>query len=451
MFSWLRENHATVTPETRYAKSGTVNIAYQVVGEGPRDLVLVPGWVSHVEFAWTEPSFASFLRRLASFARLIFLDRRGTGLSDHVSDMPTLEERMDDVRAVMDAAGSEQAALFGISEGGPMCTLFAATYPERTSALILYGTIARGRQGEDYPWGLSDDAVEQILESIERAWGTGLTARTFAPSVADSPEAVRPWAQFERMAVSPGGARTLIQLLLDTDVRDVLPTVRVPTLVLHRTDDRATLVGGGRYLAEHIAGAKYVEFPGQDHFAWVGDTSAILDEVEEFLTGERRPRDVDRILATLLFVDIVGSTVRAAELGDRRWRQLLERFYATIRTQLRLFRGVEVNTTGDGFLARFDGPARAIRCAAALRTALRPLGIEVRSGLHTGECEIIGDDVGGIAVHLGARVAGRAAPGEILVSSTVKDLVAGSGLAFADIGVHQLKGIPGEWRLFSLA
>jgi pimeloyl-ACP methyl ester carboxylesterase len=439
-----------MTPETRYAKSGAVNIAYQVAGEGPLDLVLVPGWVSHVELAWTEPSFAAFLRRLASFSRLILIDRRGTGLSDRVSDMPTLEERMDDVRAVMDAAGSRQAALFGISEGGPMCVLFAATYPERTSALILYGTIVRGRRAPDYPWGLSDDAVELILDDIEGGWGTGLTPNLFAPSLAGDPERVRAWAQFERMAVSPGGARTLIQMLLDTDVRDVLPAVRVPTLVLHRTDDRATLVEGGRYLAAHIAGARYVELPGEDHFAWVGDSGAILDEVEEFLTGARQPRDVDRILATLLFVDIVGSTERAAELGDRRWRELLERFYATIRAQLRLFRGVEVNTTGDGFLARFDGPARAIRCAGAVRAAVRPLGIDVRSGLHTGECELIGDDIGGISVHLGARVAGCAAPGQILVSGTVKDLVAGSGLAFADAGAHQLKGIPGEWRLFSL-
>lgn len=435
--------------ETRYAKSGDISIAYQVVGDGPLDLVVVPGWVSHVEFAWTEPSFAAFLRRLASFSRMIILDRRGTGMSDRVANMPTLEERMDDVRAVMDAAGSERAALFGISEGGPLCCLFAATYPERTRALVLYGTIATGKRCEDYPWGLTQDQVDALLGWIESDWGKGISAQLFAPSIAGDPEQLKYWARFERMAVSPGAARLLIQLLLQTDVRNILPSIRVPTLVLHRTDDRATLVDGARYLAAKIPGAKYVELPGEDHFGWIGDSHALLSEVEEFLTGTRQAPESERILATVLFVDLVGSTEKAASVGDRRWRELLEAFYGAARDQLRLFRGTEIKTMGDGLLARFDGPARGIRCARAILDAARALGLEARAGLHTGECELIGTDLGGIAVHLGARVASAADDDEVLVSSTVKDLVAGSGLQFVDRGVHHLKGIPGQWQLFA--
>jgi pimeloyl-ACP methyl ester carboxylesterase len=438
-----------VSGETRYAKSGEINVAYQVVGDGPFDLVLVPGWVSHVEFAWTEPSFAAFLRRLASFSRLIILDRRGTGMSDRVAHMPTLEERMDDVRAVMDAAESQEAALFGISEGGPLCCLFAATYPERTRALVLYGTIATGKRSDSYPWGLTPEQVMSMLGWIEAEWGTGVSAKLFAPSIVDDPDRVKAWAKFERMAASPGSARVLIQLVLETDVRDILPSIRVPTLVVHRTGDRATLVEGGRYIARHIPGAKYVELPGDDHFAWIGDADAIVSEVEEFLTGARQVVSDERILATVLFTDLVASTEKAAALGDRRWRELLERFYAAGREQLKRFQGIEVKTTGDGMFARFDGPARGIRCARAIVDAARDLGVEARAGLHTGECELIGDDLGGIAVHLGARVVDTAAPGEVLVSSTVKDLVAGSGLEFADRGVHDLKGIPGKWQLFA--
>jgi pimeloyl-ACP methyl ester carboxylesterase len=435
--------------ETRYAKSGDINIAYQVVGDGAFDLVLVPGWVSHVEFAWTEPSFAAFLQRLASFSRLIILDRRGTGMSDRVASMPTLEERMDDVRAVMDAAGSERAALFGISEGGPMCCLFAATYPERTRALVLYGTIAAGKRSDNYPWGLTEEQVDALLGLIEREWGTGFSAQLFAPSIADDPEQLKAWARFERMAASPGAARMLIQLLLQTDVCDILSSIRVPTLVVHRVDDRATLVGGGRYLAEHIPGAKYVELSGEDHFAWVGDSVGVISEVEEFLTGTRQVADSERILATVLFTDIVSSTEKAAAFGDRRWRDLLQRFYGVARDQLRLFRGTEVKTTGDGMFARFDGPARGIRCARSILDAAHSLGLQSRAGLHTGECELIGNDLGGIAVHLGARVAGVAGADEVLVSSTVKDLVAGSGLQFVDRGEHTLKGIPGTWQLYA--
>jgi len=438
-----------VQPETRYAKSGGVHVAYQVTGAGP-DLVLVPGWVSHVEYAWENSSFSRFLQRLASFSRLILLDRRGTGLSDRVAELPTLEERMDDVRAVMDAVGSERAALFGISEGGPMCMLFAATYPERTSALVLYGTLVKGMQDADASWAPPKEQVDIFLDVIGKAWGTGITLDLFGPSLAQDERERQYWARFERLAVSPGAARVLLQMVADTDVRHVLPTIRVPTLIVHRSGDRATPVEGARHIAAHIPEAKYVELPGEDHFAWIGDLDAVLDPVEEFLTGACQAPEPDRVLATVLFTDIVGSTARAAELGDQRWRDLLTSHHAVVRSELARFRGREVKTAGDGFLATFDGPARAIRCACAVRDAVRSLGIEIRAGLHTGECELMGDDVGGIAVHTGARVAASAAPGEVLVSSTVKDLVAGSRLRFADRGTHDLRGVPGEWRLFAV-
>ena len=438
-------------PETHYAKSGDVNIAYQVTGSGSLDLVMVPGWVSHVEQAWEEPSFAGFLQRLASFSRLIFLDRRGTGLSDQVAGPSTMEERMDDVRAVMDAAGSERAALFGISEGGPMCSLFAATYPERTTALVLYGTMARGMRDADYPWGVDDDQAIRLLDRIERGWGKGMTPRLFAPSIAQDERQVRSWAKFERLAVSPGGARVLFKTLLETDVRSVLPTIGVPTLVMHRTGDRAIPVGSGQHIAGQIPGAKYVELDGIDHFPWVGGPDAVLDEVEEFLTGVRHGPEPDRVLATVMFTDIVGSTELAAALGDRRWRNVLDRYYDETRKYLTIFRGREVDTAGDGFFATFDGPARGVRCACAIRDAVTHLGITLRAGLHTGECEVVGGKVSGLAVHLGARVAGLAEANEVLVSTTVKDLVAGSGLGFVDRGAHALKGVPGEWRLFAVS
>ncbi len=439
-----------MAPTTRYAKSGDVHIAYQVVGEGPIDLVLVPGWVSHVENAWEEPSFARFLHRLTSFCRLILIDRRGTGLSDPVATLPTLEQRMDDVRAVMDAAGSERGVLFGISEGGPMCILFAATYPNRTSALVLYGTFARGLSAPDYPWGITPTQMERLLVRIDRDWGTGVTAKLFARSIAQDEQQVESWGRFERLAVSPGAARILLKIGLDCDVRHVLPSIRVPTLVLHRSGDSAIDVDGARYLAERISGAKYVELPGRDHFPWTGDADAILDEVEEFLTGARQGPEPDRVLATVLFTDIVGATERAVELGDRQWRDLLERHHNLVRKELHHFRGREVDTAGDSFFATFDGPARAIRCACAIRDTVASLGITIRAGLHTGECEMMGDKISGIAVHIGARVVGKAGPGEVLVSSTVKDLVAGSGLRFVDHGVHVLKGVPREWRLFAV-
>jgi pimeloyl-ACP methyl ester carboxylesterase len=437
-------------PKTQYAKSGDVHIAYQVTGRGPMDLVLVPGWVSNIEYAWEEPWLAAFLQRLSSFSRLILIDRRGTGLSDRVANLPTLEQRMDDVRAVMDAVGSERAAIFGISEGGPMCLMFAATYPERTTALVLYGTWARFTRAPDYPIGMPADALRAFLERIEQLWGTGFSADAFAPSMAGNERFREGWARLERLAVSPASARNLISLMFETDARHLLPVVHVPTLLVQRIGDRVTRIGGARYMAERMPGVKYVELPGDDHIPWVGDVEAVLGEVEEFLTGVRRGRDADRILATILFTDIVGSTEKAAALGDRRWRELLDAYYSLTRRELTRFRGREIDTAGDGFFAAFDGPARAVRCAQAIGSGVRSLDVEIRAGLHTGECELIGEKVGGIAVHIGARVTSHARPGEVLVSSTVKDLVAGSGLQFEDRGARTLKGVPGQWRLFAV-
>jgi class 3 adenylate cyclase len=438
-------------PKTQYARSGDLHIAYQVTGEGAIDLVFVPGFVSHLEYDWQSPQAGSFFRRLASFSRLIRFDKRGTGLSDRVAGTPTLEERMDDVRAVMDAVGSERAALFGISEGGPMSVLFAATYPERTSALVLYGTYARRSWAPDHPFGWTEEQWEVALARLEKDWGGPWGVDLWVPSLAHDRQFLEARANYLRVAASPGAAVAIWRMNKDIDVRRVLPAVRVPTLVLHRSGDRLTRVEQGRYLAEHVAGARFVELPGIDHVPWVGDAEAILAETEEFLTGDRHQPDADRVLATVLLVDIVGSTERAAALGDRRWGALLEQYYGVIRQALGRHRGREVDTAGDGLFAVFDGPARAIRCAGEIAEAVRPLGLEVRAGLHTGECEVIGQKVGGIAVHIGARVAAQADPGQVLVSSTVKDLVAGSDLRFADRGTHSLKGVPGEWRLFAVA
>jgi pimeloyl-ACP methyl ester carboxylesterase/class 3 adenylate cyclase len=438
------------TPETRYAKSGDVHVAYQVVGDGPRDLVLVPGWVSHLEYEWEEPCFSRFLRRLASFSRLILLDRRGTGLSDRVSALPSLEQRMDDVRAVMDAAASERAAIVGISESGPMVMMFAATYPERVSALVLCATFARLTQAPDSPIGVPPEVFELFIERMRESWGRGATVDGFAPSLAGDARFRETWARMERFAVSPAGFEALMRMAKETDARGVLSAIRVPTLVVHRSGDLIVRIAQARYLAEHIAGAKLAEIPGIDHFPWAGD-DAVVDEIEEFLTGARHAVELDRVLATILFSDIVGSTEHAARIGDRRWREVLERYLSLVRRQIIQFRGREVDTTGDGMLASFDGPARAIRCACAIRAGVRALGIEVRAGLHTGECAVIGDKVGGIAVHTGARVAAAARAGEVLVSATVKDLVAGSGIAFEPRGVHALKGVPGEWSLYAVS
>jgi len=440
-------------PRTKYARSGDLSIAYQVVGDGPIDLVYVMGWVSHLEAFWMHPGQERFFRRLASFSRLILFDKRGTGLSDRVAinELPTLEERMDDVRAVMDAAGSKHAALFGVSEGGPMCALFAATYPERVSALIMYGSYAKRVWAREYPWAPTPEERQRWYDQIEQGWGGAVDADTMAPSAADDPSFREWWATYLRMSVSPGAALALGHMNTQVDIRDVLPTIRVPTLILHRVGDRDQDVGGARYMAGRIPGAKYVELPGEDHLPFVGDQESILDEVDEFLTGARHYYEPDRVLATVLFTDIVGSTERAATLGDRQWRELLELHNRLVRGQLERFRGREVDTAGDGFLATFDGPARAIRCAIACRDELAHAGIDVKAGLHTGECELVDDKVRGISVHIGARVASLAAPGEVLVSSTVKDLVAGSGLEFEERGTHELRGVPGAWRLFAVA
>lgn len=439
-------------PETRYAKSGGLSIAYQVVGEGPLDLVYVPGWVSHVEEAWEEPTLARFLRRLASFSRLILFDKRGTGMSDRVPEgrLPTLEERMDDLRAVLDAVGSERTALLGVSEGGTMSVLFAATYPERTVALVGYGIFAKRTWSPDYPWAPTPEERQQDFELAEREWGGRMDLDVIAPSAAGDEAFMRRLATYFRRGASPGAAVALLRMNTEIDVRSVLPSVRAPTLIMHRTHDREVRVEEGRYIAERIPGARLVELPGDDHLPWVGDVEPVLAEIESFLTGTREPAVPDRMLTTVLFTDIVGSTDIAARLGDRRWRELLETHYEVARRELERFSGLEVDTAGDGLFARFDGPARAIRCACAIRDALRPLGVELRAGLHTGECELVGRKVGGIAVHTGARVAAAAGAGEVLVSSTVKDLVAGSGIAFGDRGVHELKGLPGEWRLFAV-
>jgi len=438
-------------PETRYAKSGDTYIAYQVMGEGPFDLVLVPGFISHLDMQLEMPLTASFFARLASFCRLIRFDKRGTGLSDRVSAIPTLEERMDDVRAVMDAAGSTRAALLGFSEGGPMSIVFAATYPQRTSALILYGAFARQAWAPDNPWGTTDEQLAANLKSREENWGQGKSIDAFMPSLAGDEE-LRKWVgRLERASASRGGVQTLIRMSHGIDVRHVLPTVGVPTLVLHRTGDLPVNVENGRYLARHIKGAKYVEFPGIDHNPWVGDANSILGEIEAFLTGARREidPDLDRVLATVLFTDIVGSTTRVVELGDRAWKDLLTQHHLLVREQLRRHRGREINTAGDGFLAAFDGPARAVRCGQAIADSVKKLGIHIRAGVHTGECEVMGEELGGIAVHIGARIGALAAADQVLVSSTVRDLVAGSGLSFEDRGTHTLKGVPGEWHLLA--
>lgn len=436
-------------PATKYVKSGGVSVAYQVVGDGPADLVFVPGILSHLELWWEEP-VAPFFRRLASFARLILFDKRGSGLSDRVADaaLPTLEERMDDVRAVMDAVGSRRAALFGVSEGTPMSALFAATYPERTSALILFGAFARSTRHPDYPWGWTPEIHETFLGAVDRDWGTGVTVQWIAPTLADDPYHKEWWGRLERLTASPGSMAALWRTNMDLDVRHVLPSIHVPTLVLHRSGDRCTRVAGARYIADRIPSARFVEYPGVDHFPFTGDTEALLGDVEEFVTGVRHCPEPERVLATMLFIDIVGSTERAVTLGDARWRDLLGRFHEYAHREVGRFRGRLIDTAGDGALASFDGPARAVRCACAIRDGVASMGLRTRGGAHTGECEVLGDKLAGVAVHIAARIAAMAGADEILVSSTVRDLVAGSGLRFADHGTHALRGVPDDRRLF---
>jgi class 3 adenylate cyclase/pimeloyl-ACP methyl ester carboxylesterase len=445
---------ARVTPQTKYARTADgVSIAYQVLGKGPRDLIWVPGWVSHLEAAWEEPSLARFFDRLATFSRLILFDKRGTGLSDRVpeKELPSLETRMDDMRSVCDAVGSEQAALLGVSEGAPLCVLFAATYPERTTGLVLFGGYARRMQAPDYPWGTSPEAHEAFMEEMARDWGgpVGLEAR--APSRASDPRFREAWARYLRLGASPAAVLALTRMNAEIDVRSILPAVQAPTLVLHRTGDRAFSVDAGRHLAQGIPGASFVELPGDDHLPWIGDADAVLGEIERFLTGAQARPEADRVLATVLFTDIVGSTEQLSGLGDARWKETLAAYDDLAKLQIERHHGIYVNTTGDGFLATFDGPARSVRCALAIGDAARPLGLEIRAGCHTGEIEIGDGAVGGIAVHIGARVMSIAGPSEVLVSSTVRDLTAGSGLEFTDAGEHELKGVPGRWRLYRVA
>ena len=421
-------------------------------GEGDLDVVLVPGYTTHVELVWEHEPSARFMERLASFARVISFDRRGSGLSDPVAEAPTFEQRMDDVRAVMDAAGSERAALIGISEGVPMSILFAATYPQRVHALVCSGGMARSTYADDYPWAVPAEAlVEAGLELILPHWGDGSLIEVVAPSQADDPQSRAFFGRMQRATASPGMMTALARMFLDVDVRDVVPTVHAPALVIHRVHDRLVNVRHGRWLAEHLPNARLVELPGGDHFPWYEGADEWLGEVQEFLTGSRPLPEPERVLATVLFTDIVDSTRTAAELGDHRWREILERHQRAVRDTLGRFQGREVKSTGDGVLATFDGPARAIRCARAIVEESEPLGIRIRAGLHTGECEVMGDDIGGIAVHIAARVSALAQGGEVLVSRTVKDLVVGSGIAFADRGAHTLKGVADTWQLHAVA
>jgi class 3 adenylate cyclase len=439
-----------MAPAARYAKSGDLHIAYVVEGDGPIDLVWVPTTISQVEHLWNEPSIAAAFERIQSFARVIAFDRRGSGLSDPIIGAPTLEEQIDDVLAVMDAAGSENAALLGTLEGGPMAATFAATHPDRTRALILYASFARTTPAEDYDWPEPPEQRHERMKHAAETWGQGRVAGNIASSRAGDEEWLEWAARMERLAASPGTVWRIFDLMRDLDVRHVLPSVRVPTLVMHRRDDTFLMPEHSRYIAKHIPGARYVELEGEDNLFAVGDSESVIGEVEEFLTGCRHEREPDRMLATVLFTDIVDSTSRAAELGDSDWRLLLEQHDALFRQALERHRGQEIKRTGDGFLATFDGPARGLRCAASVAEAVRQLGIEIRAGLHTGEVEVMNSDVGGLAVHIGARVMGAAGPGEVLVSSTVKDLVVGSGIGFEERGSRELKGVPGEWKLFAV-
>jgi pimeloyl-ACP methyl ester carboxylesterase len=437
-------------PPVQYAENGDVHIAYRVLGEGPIDLVFVAGAITNLDALWEMSDYRRACERLASFSRLILFDKRGMGLSDRVH-FGTLEERMDDVRAILDAVGSETTVLMGVSEGGLMSILFAATYPERTRALVLCGAEVKEETTEDWPWGEATRAEFEEwmdIDNVVSRWGQGLPADLFAPSRKGDPQLHEQFGRLQVQSATPHDAVAFMRMAFEIDVRDVVPAITAPTLIVHRVGDKICSVENGRWLARNIQGARYVELPGENHIPFI-DGDDILDEIQEFLTGVREPAAPDRMLATVLFTDIVGSTDRARELGDRRWRDLLERHNEIVRRDLERFRGVEIDTAGDGFFATFDGPARAIRCARSIVANVRGVGLDVRSGLHTGECELSADSVRGIAVHTGARVAALAAPGEVLVSSTVKDLVAGSGIDFTDRGVHELKGIPGEWRLYA--
>ena len=439
-----------MVPKTRYTKSADVHIAYQVTGDGSRDLVYLPGIFAHTELQWEEPSYARFLRRLGSFSRLITLDMRGSGLSDRSAQLPLLEHQMDDVTAALDAVESDRAVLFGVSQSGPLAALYAATHPQRTEALILYGSYASTAARPDYPWGRSAAWLKEYYEALDSRWGEGALLRDFAPSRLNDDAFRQWWSRFERYSSAPGDAVAFAQAHSEDDVRNVLSAIAVPTLVIQRDSDSYREVGHGRYLASHIPGARYVEVPGADHLPYVGDQDAIVDEIEEFLTGVRPGAEPLRVLVTVLFTDIVGSTEMVADVGDREWRNVMDAHRGIAEQILERYRGRLIKTTGDGLLATFDGPARAIRCAAEMRDSVKEIGLHIRAGLHTGEVELLDDDIGGIGVHIAARVSALAASDEILVSRTVKDLVAGSGIEFEDRGTHALKGVPDEWQLLAV-
>jgi pimeloyl-ACP methyl ester carboxylesterase len=437
-----------VTPEIRYARNGDISIAYYVRGGGP-DLVLIPGFVSHAEAAWEYPPLARMLKRLSGFSRLIAFDKRGTGLSDRGVEH-TIEGYVADVRAVMDACGSAQAAVFGVSEGGATALLFAATYPEHTSALIVYGSYARLAAAPDYPLGFDPGRLADSARFVSERWGSGVGLNSWAPSLAGDASARRWWAQFQRLAASPRDVRTIMSSYAQTDVRPALQAISAPTLVIHRRNDKMVPAAIGRYVADHVTGARWCEIDGTDHFVFTDNADALLDEIEEFLTGARHAPEPTRKLATVLFTDIVGSTERAASLGDGAWRSLLERHDSMIRRALMRFSGREIKSTGDGFIAVFDGPSAAIRGAEAIRDGASALGLDVRAGIHTGEVELLGDDIGGIAVHIARRVADLPGPGEIWVSGTVPGVAVGSGIEFDERGSHTLKGVPGTWPVFAV-
>jgi class 3 adenylate cyclase len=441
-----------MTPDTQYARLGDLHLAYQVLGKGPRDILLLDQWFSHMEAQWDVQPLAEFRERLASFGRLIMFDKRGSGLSDPIptSALPTVEEWMDDIPAVLDAVGSENAVVITNLGGGILATTFAAAHPERVSSLILVDCFARFLVAPDFPIGAPPEELERTLEEADLTMGRGLMIDLFAPSVAKDDRLRRTWSRYVRQASSPGSTIATVRLIYQSDVRDILPAIHVPTLVVHRADARGFRAEHGRYLADHIPGAKYVELPGIDNLIWAGDQDAILDEIQDFITGVRPAPAPHRALATVLFTDIVGSTRLAAEMGDGRWHGLLAEHYRLARRQLDRFGGQEVKTVGDGILATFDGPARAIRCAVAIRDEVGELGLRIRAGMHTGEIEVQADDIAGLAVHIGARISALANADEVLVSGTVKDLVVGSGIEFEDRGSHELKGVPGEWRLFAV-
>ena len=438
-------------PKTKYARSGDVRIAYQITGDGPFDVVWAPGTMSHLDMDWELPQRALFFERFSKFCRLIRFDKRGTGLSDRPVNMATLEERSDDIRAVMDDVGIESANLMGVSEGGSMACLFAATYPQRVKSLLIWGAQARWVACEDHPWAQTPEEHNEMLAMVQDDWpsieyitgpGVGL-GRDAPPAVIDA------ICRYMRAAASPSAVYAYEVMNGQIDTRPILPSIQAPSLVMNRTGDPCARIDAARDMASRIPGSKFIEYPGNSHAIMLDDMEIILSDIHEFITGERPIDSFDRVLATVLFLDIASSTERAAALGDSAWRNLLNSYYSIVRKELARYRGKETNTTGDGFLATFDGPARAVRCALSIVLAVRQLGIEVRAGVHTGECELMGDNIGGIAVHAGARIMAKAEPGSVMVSGTVKDLVAGSGINFQDLGVQELKGVPGDWRLFS--